>query len=85
VVARPGARPRHRAALIAAVHVNMIIATVTSMDSVDKSQLDEYEQACLERFDLFQKYEFAYKWEQATKTATIGFVLESSPVALLAW
>lgn len=63
----------------------MFNAAVQSMASVDKSTLDEYDQACLERFDYFQKWEFAYKHEHATKTATIAFVLESSPVALLAW
>lgn len=63
----------------------MLNATVDYLSTVDKSSLDEMDRDCLDRFDFFQKWEFAYKHEHATKTATIGFVLESSPVALLAW
>jgi hypothetical protein len=35
--------------------------------------------------EYFRRYEYGYRDEHATKTATIGMVVESSPVAMLAW
>jgi microsomal epoxide hydrolase len=46
---------------------------------------DEIDKKAVERFNYFNRYEFAYRDEHATKPATIGMVVESSPVALLAW
>lgn len=56
-----------------------------SPDDIKSLDLDEYDKEAMERFEYFQKWEFAYKHEHATKSATIGFVLESSPIALLSW
>lgn len=47
--------------------------------------LDEVDKVAVERLNYFNRYEFAYRDEHATKPATIGMVVESSPVALLAW
>jgi hypothetical protein len=47
--------------------------------------LDDVDKECVERFHYFNRYEFGYRDEHATKPATIGMVVESSPVALLAW
>lgn len=58
---------------------------VPNVPKLDKSILDEYDRSCVERLDEFMQYEFAYRNEHATKPATIGIVVASSPVALLAW
>lgn len=47
--------------------------------------LEDVEKAELERGDEFGKTGTAYALEQATRPSTIGFVLSSSPLALLAW
>ncbi|EXJ82861.1 hypothetical protein A1O3_06676 [Capronia epimyces CBS 606.96] len=47
--------------------------------------LSEIEQAALDRTGLFSMTNFAYALEQATRPATIGFVLSTNPVALLSW
>ncbi|RSH89646.1 hypothetical protein EHS25_002197 [Saitozyma podzolica] len=57
----------------------------TAPPNSSPSSLDEFDRACLARADYFLKHEFAYRDEHATKTATIGIVVESSPVAMLAW
>lgn len=49
----------------------------TSLSEIDKEKLN--------RFYSFSQTESAYAFEQATKPSTLGFVLSSSPVALLAW
>jgi hypothetical protein len=57
----------------------------TAPPNSSSSTLDDIDRACLARADFFNKYEYAYRDEHATKTATIGMVVESSPVAMLAW
>ncbi|KIW12242.1 hypothetical protein PV08_09518 [Exophiala spinifera] len=47
--------------------------------------LEEFEKRGLETGDQFAKFGSAYALEHATRTATIGFTLSSSPLALLAW
>lgn len=46
---------------------------------------DEIEEKGLERAAQFMRLESAYALLHATKPATIGYVLASSPLALLAW
>lgn len=67
----------------AAVHLNMF--AVAPPKAFDGSQLDEFDQRCLARLNYFGDHEFAYNEEHGTKTATIAAVVESSPVAMLAW
>lgn len=43
------------------------------------------EKAGLARTNWFQKEGYGYNFEQSTKPSTIGFALNDSPVALLAW
>ncbi|KIH92846.1 microsomal epoxide hydrolase [Sporothrix brasiliensis 5110] len=49
------------------------------------SEITETEQAGLDRHALFRETGSAYAYAHATRPATMGFVLSSSPVALLAW
>lgn len=58
---------------------------MTCPEEAADTPLEEYEREALERSDKFVKFGTAYVMEHATRTATIGFVLSSSPLALLAW
>lgn len=49
------------------------------------SSLNEREKSGLQRGEDFVTMGAAYSLEQATRPSTIGIVLDSSPVALLAW
>ncbi|KAF2099549.1 alpha/beta-hydrolase [Rhizodiscina lignyota] len=50
-----------------------------------KSPINDSEEKGLERHRFFLHNGSAYALEHATRPATIGFVLSSSPLALLAW
>jgi microsomal epoxide hydrolase len=52
---------------------------------VDSQTLNELDRKGLERAAEFMKTGSAYALEHATRTSTIGHVLASNPVALLAW
>jgi microsomal epoxide hydrolase len=47
--------------------------------------IEDHEKAGLERGDSFGKFGAAYAQEHMTRPSTIGFVLSSSPLALLGW
>lgn len=47
--------------------------------------LADFERAGVERGMNFLAYENAYAREHASRTATIGLVLSTNPLALLAW
>ncbi|KAL9620026.1 MAG: hypothetical protein Q9160_005404 [Pyrenula sp. 1 TL-2023] len=67
-----------------AVHLNFCpISRPTS--AVNDSALSEIEQEGLERWESWKATGTAYALEHATKPGTIGFVLSSSPLALLSW
>ena len=51
----------------------------------DPSSLNELEKEGIQRAKWFHNLGSAYALEQATKPSTIGLVLASSPLALLAW
>ena len=53
--------------------------------TVDASAVDDVEKPGLVRSERFGTTGSAYALEHATRTATIGLVLSSSPIALLAW
>lgn len=53
--------------------------------TVDESQLSQVEKDGLVRWNEWKATGTAYAMEQGTKPATIGFVLSSNPLALLAW
>lgn len=63
----------------------MNFCAMTCPDEAADAPLEAYEREALERSDKFVKFGTAYVMEHATRTATIGFVLSSSPLALLAW
>ena len=63
----------------------MMMGTKEKPEEIDTSNMDDFDKSCVDRWGEFMAWEFAYKHEHATKTATISFVLESSPIALLSW
>lgn len=71
--------------LTAAIHVNMFPAPPPEEDKDDKSAYDSVDKDTIRRYQERTTWDFAYNQEQATKTSTIGIVVGSSPVALLAW
>lgn len=58
---------------------------LTDEKKMDMSNLSESEKAGIERFKTWRATGMAYAMEQGTKPATLGFVLNSSPLAVLAW
>ena len=52
---------------------------------IDSSTLSEEDIEGIERYTEFKTFGSAYAVVHATKPATIGIVLSSSPIALLAW
>ncbi len=50
-----------------------------------KGDLDDRDLREIEQVKKFAKTSFAYANEHATRPSTIGMVLSSSPLALLAW
>lgn len=54
-------------------------------ESVSIESLTDTERAGVDRGTAFVTTESAYAKEQASRPATIGLVLSSNPLALLAW
>jgi microsomal epoxide hydrolase len=54
-------------------------------ENLSDESLDEAEEKALERNQYFLMTSAAYALEHATRPSTIGFVLSSSPIALLSW
>ncbi|KAK4186709.1 putative hydrolase [Podospora australis] len=54
-------------------------------EGFDFSTLSETEKMGVERGKWFMNHGSAYACEQATRPATLGFALSSSPLAILAW
>ena len=69
-----------------AVHVNFAPRlSLSPPDGMSIDSLSPYEKAGIERGEDFMKFGSAYALEHATRPATIGIALGSSPLALLAW
>jgi microsomal epoxide hydrolase len=68
-----------------AMHLNFCVMPYPENATTGSLPLEEPEKEGLERGDTFGKTGTAYALEHATRPATIGFVLSSSPLALLAW
>ncbi|KAL1988595.1 hypothetical protein VTN96DRAFT_8990 [Rasamsonia emersonii] len=66
-----------------AVHLNFCI--MSQPKNIDTNQLDDIERQGMMRLSEFHRLGSAYALEQATRPSTIGLVLSSSPLALLAW
>lgn len=54
-------------------------------DAKDDPEMTDADRHALSRGDEFWKTGFGYALEHDTRPGTIGFVLSSSPLALLAW
>ncbi|KAE8386397.1 Alpha/Beta hydrolase protein [Aspergillus alliaceus] len=67
-----------------AVHLNFC-PIVTPPKGVSTENLTDFEKKGLARKEEFMTLGVAYAFEHGTKTSTIGHVLSSSPLALLAW
>lgn len=67
----------------AAVHLNFCI--MSKPDAVDPADVNEGERIGWVRAKEFERIGSAYAIEHATRPATIGMVLATSPLALLAW
>lgn len=52
---------------------------------IDPASINDSERIGLVRYKEFTSTGYAYSAEHATRPATLGFVLSSSPLALLAW
>lgn len=65
------------------VHHNFCV--IPKPEDLDVSTLTADEKTMVERSDKFMASGRAYAQEQATRPSTLGFVLSSSPLALLAW
>lgn len=63
------------------VHLNMMMVR----DQLDESKLTEIEKKAVESASRWQETGSAYAQEHGTRPSTIGSVLSSSPLALLAW
>lgn len=62
------------------LHSNFILSSPPSPNALKSLSPNEHE-----RFTSFQKTEMGYFILQETKPQTVGFVLNDSPIALLAW
>lgn len=65
------------------MHVNLCSVTGDIMKNV--TEMDELEAKALPRGKEFAQLGFSYALEHGMRTGTIGLVLSSSPLALLAW
>ena len=65
------------------MHQNMCTVAREQMDM--SKPMDQAEKAALARGEAFAKTGSAYMQMHGTRTATIGLVLSSSPLAMLAW
>ncbi|KAF2793326.1 epoxide hydrolase [Melanomma pulvis-pyrius CBS 109.77] len=66
-----------------AIHVNY--GLISQPESVPNSALNPIEQAGVLRGQIFTREGTAYSLEHKTKPSTIGIILSSTPLALLAW
>jgi hypothetical protein len=77
---------------VLASHINMLRCSPPKYSSHpllaiqhDLQPYSEAEKRGIARGEWFIKEGAGYRWEQSTKPQTIGYALQDSPVALLAW
>ncbi|KAL7930201.1 Alpha/Beta hydrolase protein [Trichoderma chlorosporum] len=68
---------------VKAVHINFCI--MPEPEGIEDSQISDIEKEGLKRSDVFLALGSSYALQHATKPSTIGLVLASNPIALLAW
>jgi len=66
-----------------AVHLNFLSLPINASET--EIAADPFLRAAIERRDWFSTYGIGYNLEHGTKPSTIGSVLASNPVAVLAW
>ncbi|KAI9757712.1 MAG: hypothetical protein M4579_003337 [Chaenotheca gracillima] len=66
-----------------AVHLNFCL--IPPPGGTDKYAVNEIEEKTLKKVSAFRSRGLAYAIEHGTRTSTIGHVLASNPIALLAW
>lgn len=66
-----------------AVHLNFCPSD--RPEGFDDSTLDSTDQDLVKRQEKTEAVDMSYRDEHALKPATIGFVCDSDPIALLAW
>lgn len=66
-----------------AFHINMLM--IPPPKNAETMEYTELEQKMMGRGKHWQDFGTAYGQEHGTRTATIGLVLSSSPLAMLAW
>ncbi|GAA5965892.1 hypothetical protein JCM8115_000736 [Rhodotorula mucilaginosa] len=67
------------------ININYMPAVAPPEDAPERHQIKPHEEDALRRADEFQKTGRGYANMHATRPGTIGIVVGSSPVALLAW
>lgn len=67
-----------------AVHLNFVMMKKPP-EGADMDALSKDEKAGIDRATQFRDFGMAYSIEHGTRPSTIGLVLSSSPIALLAW
>ncbi|KAH8695276.1 Alpha/Beta hydrolase protein [Talaromyces proteolyticus] len=68
-----------------ALHLNFCVIPCPNRGVHGDLPIEDFEKEGLQRGNDFAQFGTAYAVEHATRTATIGFTLSSSPLALLAW
>ncbi|GJN90554.1 hypothetical protein Rhopal_003566-T1 [Rhodotorula paludigena] len=68
-----------------AIHINYYPAVAPPDDASERHQIKPHEEQALERAKEFQTTGRGYAIEQGTRPGTIGIVVGSSPISLLAW
>ena len=68
---------------VSAVHINFCY--MPEPEGIVASSINDAERVGLARRSAFNRTGTAYALEHATRPSTLGFVLSSSPLALLAW
>ncbi|CAO2658070.1 Nn.00g073300.m01.CDS01 [Neocucurbitaria sp. VM-36] len=63
------------------IHLNMM----STRDQPDENTLSPLEKKAFDRAQVWQATGTAYAQEHSTRPSTIGYVLSSSPLAILAW
>ncbi|KAJ9661648.1 hypothetical protein H2198_001824 [Neophaeococcomyces mojaviensis] len=76
--------------ILAALHANCVAAhlnfsPVPQPEELKGEELDARAKKGIERYEWFKSKGSAYALFQATKPGTLGFVLSSNPLAVLAW
>jgi pimeloyl-ACP methyl ester carboxylesterase len=79
----PPRPPAQGGAELAGIHVNTPLADPRALGEL--GELTEREQAALESFARYRRWDSGYSKQQSTRPQTIGYSLVDSPAGLCAW